>query len=116
MIYNFIRLIIVVATIHTTATATAPVPDYWHIKGVKPNDTLSIRTQPNHKSKKIGEIPHDARCIQNLTRNDLRCGGYKNGWCKVAYGYVAGWVSDKYLEPAWINGGDSLEDDPKCFK
>gem|GEM_PF-6665144 len=46
MINRFIKSAILVVSIQTIATATPPVPDYWHVSGVKSNDSLSMRTQP----------------------------------------------------------------------
>lgn len=95
-----------------TLLAEADGPDYWQVRDVDKNDVLNIRSNADFKAPKIGEIPHDARCIKNI--------GCKGGltyhefttlsdsekqqilkqrprWCRVSYQGTTGWVAGRYL-------------------
>ena len=95
-----------------TLLAEADGPDYWQVRDVEKNDVLNIRSNADFKALKIGEIPHDARCIKNI--------GCKGGltydefttlsdsekqqilkqrprWCRVSYQGTTGWVAGRYL-------------------
>ena len=99
----------------STAWATADGPDYWGVRDVAENDVLNMRSSPDFKSPKVGEIPHDASCIRNM--------GCKGGltfeefstfseaqkqqllkqrprWCRVHYEGTTAWVAGRYLKEA----------------
>jgi len=48
------------------ASAEADGPDFWAVQDVKEDDVLNIREKADPHSKKIGEIPPDGTCIENL--------------------------------------------------
>lgn len=92
--------------------ATASGPDHWAVRNVLQGDVLNIREKPTWKSKKVGEIPHDGICLQNLdcvgglTMDEVRnlsraekqrIKKSRPKWCKVKYKEFVGWVSAKYL-------------------
>ena len=99
----------------SSASATADGPDYWGVSDVAENDVLNMRSSPDFKSPKVGEIPHDATCIRNM--------GCKGGltfeefntlseaqkqhvlkqrprWCRVNYDGTTAWVAGRYLKEA----------------
>lgn len=100
---------LVLQVVCTIATADGG-PDYYAVTGVAANGVLNIRAEPSAKSRKIGEIPHDARGLQNLgctggpsfaewlemTENERQRAG-RNRWCKVRYRGKVGWVAGRYL-------------------
>ncbi len=45
--------------------ADADGPDFYEVQGVKMGDTLNIRQYPTWKSKKVGEIPYNDKCVGN---------------------------------------------------
>ncbi len=91
---------------------TADGPDYWQVQKVCSDDVLNIREKFNWKSKKVGEILYNGKCIQNL---GCICGltlheftelskaeqekilRKRPRWCKINYRGVEGWVSGRYL-------------------
>jgi len=92
--------------------AEADGPDYYQVKGVAKNDTLSIRAEPQSHSAKVGEIPPDGNCLRNLgCKGGLSFKEFselspsqqakrlkeKPRWCKVEYQSVTGWVAGRYL-------------------
>lgn len=96
-----------------TANSTADGPDHWRVTGVAQTDSLNIRTKPNSKSKIVGTIPYNARCIQwsecwggnvfddcaaTLPEHCSPLSKMKTRWCKISFNGIAGWVSAKYLE------------------
>ena len=99
----------------SSASATADGPDYWGVRDVGEDDVLNMRSSPDFKSPKVGEIPHDATCIRNM--------GCKGGltfeefstlsaaqkqqllqqrprWCRVNYDGTTAWVAGRYLKEA----------------
>jgi len=46
--------------------AEADGPDYWQVRDVAKHDVLNMRSKPDFKARKTGEIPYDARCIRNM--------------------------------------------------
>jgi len=69
--------------------ATAGGPDHLDVRGVASNDVLWMHPTPSYKSKKIGEIPYNSRCLKNV--------GCEGRWCKVNYRDTIGWVNGKFL-------------------
>jgi len=108
----------------SSALATADGPDYWGVRDVAEDDVLNMRSSPDFKSPKVGEIPHDATCIRNM--------GCKGGltfeefstlseaqkqqlltqrprWCRVNYHGTTAWVAGRYLKEAACDGKRSTE-------
>lgn len=95
------------------AGAEADGSDYYRVRGVAANDVLNIRAQPRAKSEKIGAIPPEGRCLQNLgceggltfqeystlTEREQRAVLLKRPrWCRIRYLDRTGWVAGRYLE------------------
>ncbi|NLI83440.1 MAG: SH3 domain-containing protein [Deltaproteobacteria bacterium] len=85
-------------------------PDYYAVIGVAADSVLNIREEASARSRKIGEIPHDARGLQNLgctggpnfaewlkmSEAERRRAG-RDRWCRVRYRNTVGWVAGRYL-------------------
>jgi uncharacterized protein YraI len=65
------------------------------VMGVRPGDTLRIRSGPSAEDREIGGIPPDA-CGVTV---GSPCRG---AWCPVTYRGVRGWSNASYLRPPWI--------------
>lgn len=68
---------------------------YFGVVGVKPNDVLNMRAEPNYKTALVVKIPHDGKCLEEI-QADIN--SIKTGWMKVQYKNSIGWVSTKFLE------------------
>lgn len=94
------------------ACAEADGPDFYEVTGVAANDVLSIRTEPDSRAAKIGEIPPDGTCVRNLgCRGGLTFREFSElspterakrlkqhpRWCKVEYQGATGWVAGRFL-------------------
>jgi len=92
--------------------ATADGPDYWKVINVESDDVLNIREKSTWKSNKVGEIPFNGKCIQNLgciggltltEFTDLseaekqKIRKKRLRWCKIRYKNIIGWVAGRYL-------------------
>ncbi len=86
---SLFKIVILILVSSSFSFATAGGPDHLNVRGVASNDVLWMHPTPNYKSKKIGKIPYNAKCIKNL--------GYKGRWCKVKYRGTVGWVNSKFL-------------------
>ena len=63
--------------------------------GVRPGDTLRIRTGPGVDHREVGGIPPNA-C-------GVAVGGPCRGsWCPVTYRGIRGWSNASYLRPPWM--------------
>lgn len=104
--------ILILALHPGTSSADSDGPDYFRVIGVAKHDTLNMRAQPNARTPKVGEIPPDSTCIQNLgcqggltfqEFTELSPAARKKRerenprWCKVEYRGVTGWVAGRYL-------------------
>lgn len=93
------------------AAAADGGPDYFAVTGVAAGDSLNIREKPSTESKKVGEIPHHGRRIQNL--GCIGCPSFaewqkmtpaelkrarQHYWCKVRYRGIEGWVAGRFLK------------------
>ena len=65
------------------------------VMGVRPGDTLRIRSGPSAESREIGGIPADACGVVVGTP----CAG---AWCPVTYRGTRGWSNASYLRPPWM--------------
>jgi hypothetical protein len=105
-------MVLTLALISGIASADSDGPDSFRVIGVAKRDTLNIRAQPNARAPKVGEIPPDGTCIQNLDCQggltfqeftDLSSAEQKKRerenprWCKVEYRGIIGWVAGRYL-------------------
>lgn len=95
------------------ALADADGPDFWQVRDVASDDVLNIRAQSDWRSDKVGEIPHDGRCIRNLgcvggltlqEFTDLskaeqeKIKKKRPRWCQIEYQGQSGWVAGRYLQ------------------
>lgn len=85
-------------------------PDYYAVTGVAANGVLNLHAEPSAEGRKIGEIPHDARGLQNLgctggpsfaewakmSEAERQRAG-RDRWCKVRCRGIEGWVAGRYL-------------------
>lgn len=110
---KYLAIFLLLALIFPTVIfGTADGPDYWAVHGVRSSDVLNVREKSTWKSKKIGEIPYNGKCIQNLgciggltmhENTELSEAEQKKiqknrpRWCKIKYKNIEGWVSGKYL-------------------
>ncbi len=113
MALQWLTVSLILAGFSSPSFATADGPDFWQVRDVDKNDVLNIRSKPNFKAVKTGEIPADSQCVKNM--------GCKGGltfdefttlsevekqqilkqrprWCRVSYQETMGWVSGRYLE------------------
>lgn len=92
------------------AMAEADGPDHFRVTDVAGNDTLNIRSEPNARARKLGEIPPDGNGLRNLgCRGGLsfaewqkatpaqRRASVRSRWCRIEYRGVTGWVAGRYL-------------------
>jgi len=85
MIKMFISLLFVTASL----SATVDGPDYFSIRGIAHDDFLKMHSQPNQQSLGVQGISPNESCVKNL--------GCREGWRKVSYLGVIGWVEEKHL-------------------
>ena len=103
-------LLLIPASWTAPVVATADGPDYFAVTGVADNDALNIRAGPFAHSEKIGEIPYDARRVQNLGCQGLpsfsewekmteqeRRDSRKNYWCRIGFEGREGWVAGRFV-------------------
>ena len=115
---------LIIFLIPSPSHATADGPDYFAVKDVRSDDVLNIRSQPDHTSQKIGEIPHDGRGITNLgciggaglaewmMMNEAEKEESKNSrWCHIQYSGIEGYVAGRYLKEDM--GGYDSENSPQ---
>ncbi len=78
------------------ASASTPTDRDNHcVMGVRPGDTLRIRSGPSAEHRELGGIPPDA-C-------DVAVGSPCQGaWCPVTYRGLKGWSNASYLRPPWM--------------
>ena len=86
---SLFKIVILILVSSSFSFATAGGPDHLDVRGVTSNDVLWMHPTPSYKSKKIGEIPYNAKCLKNL--------GCEGRWCKVNYIGIVGWVNGKFL-------------------
>lgn len=95
----------------------------YEVINVEKNDSLSVRSEPSHKSNKLGALLFDEKNVI-ATGNAKKIG--KNTWLEIEFGPEIGWVNSYYLrkmdlvafkealsctgtEPFWVtklNGSD----------
>lgn len=65
------------------------------VMGVRPGDTLRIRTGPSAEHREVGGIPPNACGVAVGSP----CSG---SWCPVTYRGIRGWSNATYLRPPWM--------------
>lgn len=106
-----VSVVLGVGLLVVCAIATADGgPDFYAVTGIAADGGLNIRAEPSARSRKIGEIPHDARGLQNLgctggpsfaewlkmSEAERKRAG-RDRWCRVRYQGILGWVAGRYL-------------------
>ncbi len=77
----------------TTGAATGR--DSHCVQGVRPGDTLRIRTGPSVEYNEVGGIPPNACGV-------MISGPCRGSWCPVSYRGLRGWSNASYLRPPWM--------------
>ena len=104
-------VLLAILLLTAAAFAQADGPDYFRITGVKKDDNINVRRQPNADAKIAGKIPKDADGIKNLGCNrgglteaqwdkaseKRKLAAASKRWCRVSYNDVTGWVSARFL-------------------
>jgi len=65
------------------------------VMGVRPGDTLRIRSGPGVEHREVGGIPPSA-CGVSVG------GPCRGSWCPVTYRGVRGWSNASFLRPPWM--------------
>ena len=73
------------------AAASARADVSYSVYGVRPGDTLNMRTQPNPNAPVVQTIPFDGRDIGLTGRNA------PGAWVEVMYNRKRGWVNARFL-------------------
>lgn len=104
--------VLILALTPGITSADSDGPEYFEVRDVAKSDVLNIRAEPNPRAAKVGEIPPDGTCIQNLgcqggltfqEFTELSPAARKQRerenprWCKVKYRGITGWVAGRYL-------------------
>ena len=112
---KWLRIIALLAlsAISAPVLAEADGPDFYDVRDVAVGDVLNIRNSNDWRAKKIGEIPHDGRCIKNLgcvgglTLQEFtelpqskrqNIAKQRPRWCRIDYQAQTGWVAARYLQ------------------
>ena len=77
--------------LHLGFSAPATAQETWRVTDIEPSARIHMRQQPNNRSQVIAYIPGDARRLSGGLCTD--------GWCKVEYNGMKGWVFARYLAP-----------------
>ena len=89
MFGDLFKIVVLILVFSTLSYATPDGPDNFNIRGVASYDVLWMHPTPNYKSRKIGKIPYNGKCIKNL--------GCRGRWCRVNYKGTVGWVNGRFL-------------------
>jgi uncharacterized protein YraI len=76
-------------------TGAASDLDSHCVMGVRPGDTLRIRTGPSAEHREVGGIPPDSCGV-------IIAGPCAGSWCPVSYRGIRGWSNASYLRPPWM--------------
>jgi hypothetical protein len=108
----FLIALMVLSLKFGNAAAEADGPDYYKVTGISNGDVFNIRSAPNYRAAKIGQIPPQASCIRNRgCQGGLTFSEYSTlseadkakrlkqnpRWCKIDYENITGWVAGRYL-------------------
>ncbi len=92
------RLLSLLPLLWTGAVYAATPALFGTVTHVAADDTLSVRAQPDYRSRKLGAFPNGAHVYIDRCRRVRR-----SRWCHIHpdtlmdYGGVAGWVNAKFL-------------------
>jgi heat shock protein HslJ len=92
------------------ANAEADGPDRFRVIGVRPGNTLTIRSGPSTDHDRIGRIPAGSDGLRNrgcegglsvtewqAASAEARVAAINSRWCRIEYGGAAGWVAGRHL-------------------
>lgn len=119
-------VVLLFVLINHDAFSEADGPDYWEVHGVESGNVLNIRQEANWRSKKIGEIPPDGKCLKNfkcvggLTFDEFtslseaeknKIKKERPRWCYIEYEGIKGWVAGRYLREGFCeeNSKNSIQ-------
>ena len=101
-------------TIESTDSNSSTRIKFWQVQKVFSWDGLNIRAYSDYEKKKIGQIPHNAKCIVNhgcgkdidfQTMGNMQEGEIEaflgqaaEQWCYIDYDGISGWVNSYYLK------------------
>jgi len=97
-IKKFVNLLVITNFLVLVGWQTALFANesYYKVVDVPNWDVLNIRKYPNHRSKKVGQIPPNERCVlvigEEYAGNDAL-------WFQVSYDGTTGWVNSFYMLP-----------------
>ena len=80
------------------AAEDRPVRTCFSVVNVESWDVLNIRETPYYKSRKVGEIPHDATNVLYMGRKQTFANG--SVWVEISYENQTGWVNGRFLKNA----------------
>ena len=74
--------------------------EVFDVVSVAADDVLNVRLRPTHLSEKVGEIPHDAKCVRYAGQTVKTSRG--GAWFEINYAVagaptVSGWVNSHFL-------------------
>jgi uncharacterized membrane protein len=88
-------LLLISSFLFSTTATSAPLLKVYEVTNVKVGDSLNMRAWPDHKSKTILAIPHNATWVAS---NNKPVKKGKSTWQKIHWNGVTGWVNAKYLK------------------
>ena len=88
-------ILLICGFLFSTAAFSASQLKVYEVTKVKVGDSLNMRAWPDHKSKTILAIPHNAKWVAS-SRNAIKKGS--SNWQQVHWNGVTGWVNTKYLK------------------
>lgn len=88
-------ILLLCSFLFSTTAISAPQLKVYEVTKVKVGGSLNMRAWPDHKSKTILAIPHNAKWVAS-SRNAIKKGS--SNWQQVHWNGVTGWVNTKYLK------------------
>ena len=75
----------------------------FSVTGVAPTDTLRVRAAPDPNAPVVGELaPNTTRVIGSRQTRQIG----RSQWREVSYGWLEGWVNNRFLAPEATGDGD----------
>jgi len=69
---------------------------YYQVVNVNTSDVLNIRQSSVPRSKEMGQIPPNEKCVVSLNKARWNQSGRK--WLKIHYKGITGWANSRYLK------------------
>ena len=86
-----------------TVYACCYITNYYKVANINADDTLSVRSEPDWRSKKIAELAYNTgkiafvKVVENELQYDLCVMNGESKWCKIN-SPAKGWVNTSYLK------------------